>query len=57
MNIWSYWEGPSNPLLDLCTETLCKHNPTAKVVTPELLEEMGGGHILKHTEGVILPYR
>lgn len=36
-NIWSYWEGPSFPLLDLCRETMVRHNPHATLVTPDTL--------------------
>jgi len=34
-NIWSYWEGPSFPLLDLCRETMVRHNPDAVLLDAE----------------------
>lgn len=39
-NIWSYWEGPSFPLLDLCRETMVRHNPGAVLLNPESFDKL-----------------
>jgi len=39
-NIWSYWEGPTFPLLDLCRETMLRHNPGAVLLGPEELDKL-----------------
>ena len=39
-NIWSYWEGPSFPLLGLCRETMLKWNPDAVLLTPETFDPL-----------------
>jgi hypothetical protein len=39
-NIWSYWEGPSFPLLDLCRETMLRHNPSAVLLNPETFDPL-----------------
>lgn len=51
--VWTYWEGDPNPVINLCIETLFLHNPTLRVMQPTTIEELGGGDILKETEGVI----
>lgn len=55
--IWSYWEGPRSPIIDLCLQTLALHNPTFRCVGPERLADMGGGEVLEATEGMPKPYR
>lgn len=44
-NIWSYWEGPSFPLLDLCRETMLRHNPQAVLLNPDTLLPLRRGDL------------
>lgn len=32
MRLWSLWEGPKPPFVELCQETLLRHNPGAKIL-------------------------
>jgi hypothetical protein len=39
--VWSYWEGPKSPLIELCLDTLRIHNPEVKILTFDtFLEQM-----------------
>lgn len=55
--IWSYWEGPRPPIVELCLQTLARHNPSFRLVGPEELVELGGGETLEATAGIPRPYR
>ena len=55
--LWSYWEGPIPPAIELCLQTLRKHNPTFRLVTPESLKDLGGEHILAATAGLSAAHR
>lgn len=53
--LWTYWDGPMPPVIELCLETLRRHNPTLTVVTPESLRDLGGGELLDSTAGLPRP--
>ena len=36
--VWTYWEGKSSPIIELCLETLKRHNKTLEVLTPETVK-------------------
>lgn len=55
--LWSYWEGETNPLIELCFETLKKHNPSFRVVSPQDIRNMGGGEAVDFTQGLPIPQR
>lgn len=50
--VWSYWSGDCPAFSRLCLETVRRHNPTARLVTPKLLEEIGGHEILALSQQV-----
>lgn len=54
--IWTYWRsrdgGPLPAFYQLCWETISRHNPTAKLVTPETLVDMGGREPLDASQGL-----
>jgi hypothetical protein len=44
--LWSYWEGEKTAVVQLCEETIIKHNPSFQQVTPEQVRVLGGGALL-----------
>ena len=55
--VWSYWEGPRSPIVDLCLQTLAAHNPTFRCVDADELAALGGREALEATVGMPRPYR
>jgi len=51
--VWTYWEGKRPPIIDLCLESITRHNPAARVLDPKTIRELGGGHVLEATEGLL----
>lgn len=52
MTIWSYWEGPRPPFIDLCWRTVQRHNQDARLVGPDDVSAMGGRSILESSVGL-----
>lgn len=55
--IWSYWEGDSPAVIDLCLRTLRLHNDAFFCIGPDDVEALGGGEVLARTEGIARPFR
>lgn len=51
--VWTYWEGPRPPVIDLCLETIRRHHPTIQVLDPQTFRALGGGHLLDQTAGAL----
>ena len=52
--LWTYWEEENvgtPPLVNLCLESIKKHNPTTIVLDKQKLRDLGGGEPLDRTEG------
>lgn len=59
MNVFTYWEGPTNPFIDLCLETIGRHSPLV-VLTPEkIVQDYGpeGQEAIDFAQGVPIPQR
>jgi hypothetical protein len=52
MIIWTYWEGPTTPVIDLCWQTVKLHNPDARRLGPDDVAAMGGQSILDAGDGL-----
>lgn len=48
MTTWLYWDGPRamNPALELCAESIRRHNPDARLLDDAAVAELGGESIL-----------
>jgi len=44
MHVYSYWEGPKSPWIELCLETLRRNVPGIKILTPGDFRVMYHGH-------------
>jgi hypothetical protein len=50
--IWSFWEGPRPPFVDLCWRTVTLHNQDCRLVGIAELADMGGQSVLDLTQGM-----
>lgn len=55
--VWTYWQGPKSPLIDLCIQSIERWNPSTVCLDEDKVRDLGGGHILDQTDGVMIPYR
>ena len=55
--LWTYWEGETPPLIQLCLETLATHNPSLRVVTPANIASIGGEDIWTICQDIPIPQR
>jgi len=57
LRIWTYWEGPKYPLIDLCLESIRRHHPDIRILSQlDVLDRIGSEPIVL-TEGQPLHYR
>jgi len=50
--VWLYWEGDDKPhIIDTCIRSVFRHHSTARLLGPDDVRAMGGGHILEVTTG------
>ena len=49
MSTWCFWQGPKSAAIDLCFETIARHNADFHLVGPDDVHKMGGGEILDLT--------
>ena len=52
MSTWCYWEGSKSAAVDLCLETIARHNADFRLVRPDDVYRMGGGDVLDLTAKV-----
>ncbi len=51
--VFSYWEGPKSPLIEICQQSLCRWNRKVRILGPDDLP----AEILEATAGISLAYR
>lgn len=48
---WVYWQGEKSPLIELCIESIQRHNPGTQVLDAQSAEQLGAGDVISVTEG------
>lgn len=56
MNVFTYWDGPRSPIIQLCLESLTRHLD-AQVVTPDWVTAHGGGWIFERYGKLMKAYQ
>lgn len=55
--VFTFWEGPRRGIIDLCLESIVRHNPTAQVLDEAKARELGAGECLDFSAGLPWPER
>lgn len=51
LSTWSYWHGPRPAVIDLCIETIARHNPGFRLLSQNDVVSLGGADIVNMTKG------
>ena len=55
--MFTYWQGPRTPLVDLCLESIHRHHPGLQILDPAGVSALGGQEILDRTADETIAYR
>lgn len=55
--MFTYWQGPRTPLVDLCLESIQRHHPSLQILDPTGVSALGGQEVLDRTAGEMIAYR